>query len=441
MIGPVAQIPAGDGTSLDLFLLRFGKDGKLESPETAKLAVEAARAATDVFVFSHGWNNVYGDALRNYTRFAEGFIAQRAKFKLKVPADYRPVLIGIVWPSTWFVLDSEKGPVIAGSDDGGAGEIETMIAEVTDGWDAETRAQLFELVDGVESLTEAQAREVAALIQEKWPADEDGQSKQPDIANIIDAWKELDVGVEAAEGDDDDDEIGVVGGGDDRDDDVDAAGGFSFNPRVILRMASVWKMKGRAGDVGKLGVGPLLTRIAKPGLRVHLIGHSFGARVMLSAVAHSPVFDDNPVQSLLLLQPAVNRWCFAKEVVKDGKAAGYATVPDRVVRPIMTTWSTFDKPLHDVFHHALRGDNFAEINAAALGNTDRYGALGGYPPHGIDFEKEDAKAPGTKYKLDTPKRVISVDGSKIVDGKPAIDDHGDVNSPVTWWALHNLAGD
>ncbi|MDP9999749.1 hypothetical protein [Pseudarthrobacter sulfonivorans] len=437
MIGPVAQIPAGNGTSLDLYLLRFGKDGRLESPQTAELAVAAARAATDVFVFSHGWNNVYGDALRNYTRFAEGFIAQRAEFQLQVPADYRPVLIGIVWPSTWFVMDSENGPDIAGGDGKASGEIEAMTAEVTDGWDTGTRGQLLDLVDGVELLTEAQARDVAALLLGNWSEDEDGQSTRPDIDNVIDAWKEID-GVETAAGDDED-EIGVIGGGQ-SDAAVNAAGGFSLDPRGILRMASVWKMKDRAGDVGKLGVGPLLSRIAKPGVRLHLIGHSFGARVMLSAVAHSPVFDSNPVHSLLLLQPAVNRWCFAQDVAQLGRAAGYAKVPDRVVRPIIATRSTFDQPLHEVFHHALRGDNFGEINAAAVGDTDRYGALGGYPPQGIRFADQEAKAPGTRYDLGGGERVISANGSRVIDGKPMIDGHSDVNSPVTWWALHNLSG-
>ncbi|MHA7207932.1 hypothetical protein [Arthrobacter sp. MDT1-65] len=438
MIGPVVQIAAGRGISLDLYLLRFGKDGRLESPRTADLAIEAARAATDVFVFSHGWNNAYGDALRNYTRFAEGFIAQRADLHLKMPEDYRPVLIGIVWPSTWFVLQAEKGPDIASANGGDPGEIEAMISEVTDEWDSEMRAQLLELVDGVESLNQADAREVAAIILAKWPGDEDGLSKRPDINNMIDAWKEMDGSAEAVE-DDDEEEIGVIGGSEQSDDSVDAAGGFSLNPRGLLRIASVWKMKSRAGDVGKLGVGPLLTRISKTGIRIHLIGHSFGARVMLSAVAHSPVFDDIPIQSILLLQPAVNRWCFAQDVARLGKAAGYAKVPNRVVRPIVATRSNFDQPLHEVFHHALRGDNFAELNAAAAGDTDRYGALGGYPPQGIRFVDEEAKPAGTRYNLDVGERVISVDGSRLIDGRPAINDHGDVNSPVTWWTLHNLA--
>lgn len=453
MIGPVAQIAASGDSFVDLYLLRFGKDGLLESPQTAKLAVEAASAASDVFVFSHGWNNIYGDALRNYTQFATGFIAQRTGFARPVPRDYRPVLIGIVWPSTWFVLKSEKGPAIAGGDDRAAA-IEAMLDEVTEGWSAENRAGFVEIIDGVDAIDEAGAREVAGMVQAIWPEDEEGTSSIPDVDNILDAWmaitgsdginyEEEKVGILVADGSDngavDEAHDQSVGDTEDEDSlDAQAAGRFSFDPRGILRIGSVWKMKGRAGDVGKRGVAPLLAQMARPGVRIHLIGHSFGARVLLSAVAHSPVLDNHPVHSLLLLQPAVNRWCFAKKVVGKDVPGGYAHVPDRVIRPIIATRSTFDKPLHEMFHLALRGDNLGEITASAAGDTERYGALGGYPPQGIPVMTDVVHAAGIPYDLGITERVLSLDGSLRIDGKPAIDDHGDINSPVIWWALHNL---
>ncbi len=49
-----------------------------------------------------------------------------------------------------------------------------------------------------------------------------------------------------------------------------------------LRQATYWEMKKRAGVVGQTGLGPLIGRLheAQPGLRVHLVGHSFGARLV-----------------------------------------------------------------------------------------------------------------------------------------------------------------
>ena len=55
--------------------------------------------------------------------------------------------------------------------------------------------------------------------------------------------------------------------------------------REVLRDMSYYEMKNRAGVIGRAGLGPLLGRLAAaaPGLRVHLMGHSFGARLVAYA--------------------------------------------------------------------------------------------------------------------------------------------------------------
>src|SRR5262249_8493831 len=76
-----------------------------------------------------------------------------------------------------------------------------------------------------------------------------------------------------------------------------AAGGpqaaFSLSDldaRKLVRLATVLQMKDRASQVGAKGVGPLLRDIlrAHTEVRVHLIGHSYGAIVVLSAVCYPP---------------------------------------------------------------------------------------------------------------------------------------------------------
>jgi hypothetical protein len=88
----------------------------------------------------------------------------------------------------------------------------------------------------------------------------------------------------------------------------------------------------------------------------------------------------------------------------------------------------------------VRGDSLGEINTAAIGNTDRYGALGGYGPAGLGdiAHKEDVHAPSNAYDLNGPKKVLAIDGTVELNGKPAISGHGDISNPVTWWALHSL---
>jgi len=52
--------------------------------------------------------------------------------------------------------------------------------------------------------------------------------------------------------------------------------------RQALRQATYWTMKKRAGIVGSTGVSSLIERLAHtdPGLRIHLVGHSFVARLV-----------------------------------------------------------------------------------------------------------------------------------------------------------------
>jgi hypothetical protein len=196
-------------------------------------------------------------------------------------------------------------------------------------------------------------------------------------------------------------------------------------------------MKHRAGTVGTRGVAPVLHRIlAESDAPVHLIGHSFGARLLMSAISIEPL--PRPARSLLLLQPAVNRWCFAADVVGTGRTGGYRPVLDRVELPVLSTMSSHDLPLRQAFHLAVRGSSLGEPDIAAIGDTERYGALGGYGPAGLSAAEggsDSARAPGTPYAPPGSARIIAVDASREIDGRPAIGGHGDVNNPVTWWAL------
>lgn len=460
MIGPVEQIPLGGGESADLYLLRFDKDGRLRSPQTAELMLTAAAGATDVFVFSHGWNNTYAQALEAYRGFATGFAAQRSQLGQPVPTGYRPLLVGLIWPSTSFVLPWEQGPDIAGGppgqggDPGGGSDAQTeaMLADVTESMTEEDSATLTELVDGQRLLGADEARAAAELVRSSlWDeSDPDSGAPPPDVSEVLEAWQAVsraaiggggDEGTVETSGQDFDDDFGAVGGGAPAGAAPEAAGGLRFDPRDVLRLGSVWKMKGRAGTVGAKGVSPLLRRLLESTTaRVHLVGHSFGARVMLSAVAAAPL--TRKVRSLLLLQPAVNRWCFAPDVAGTGRTAGYASVPDRVEHPVVTTYSTHDAPLHEFFHLAVRGGSLGEPDIAAVGDTHLYGALGGYGPEGLAdgrLRRTDALAAGSlPYDLSAPARVLAVDGSVQLDGHPAIGGHGDISNPVTWWALRNL---
>jgi esterase/lipase superfamily enzyme len=63
-------------------------------------------------------------------------------------------------------------------------------------------------------------------------------------------------------------------------------------------------MKERAGTVGRIGLAPVLRALRQqlPLTRIHLIGHSFGGRVVTAAV-HA-LDDSTTVHTMTLLQAA-----------------------------------------------------------------------------------------------------------------------------------------
>ena len=107
-----------------------------------------------------------------------------------------------------------------------------------------------------------------------------------------------------------------------------------------LRVLSYTTMKARAGTIGQNGLGPLLAALhaQSPGVRVHLIGHSFGARLVSFTLAGVGTPADSPIASLLLLQGAFSHWSFAH--AKDnpfGNPGALNAYADRVHGPLVAT--------------------------------------------------------------------------------------------------------
>ena len=447
VIGPYEQIPMANGQTADLYLLRYDGDGRLLSPRTDAMLRQALPDATDVYLFSHGWNNVFDVALKRYRSFIHGFIQQRAEFKLPTPQNYKPILVGVIWPSTSFVLPSEAGPKIAAPPDADGDEArqsEEMLTFVTESLGADEQAQLAELVDGRTQLGADEARQAAALVLGALgdATDDESGAEPPDVDSLLAAWQAMDQaqGATPATAPVDDDDFGTVDSGGTTA--GPQAAGFSLDPRNLLRAATMWKMKSRAGTVGAKGVSQLVRAVLdNDDTRLHLVGHSYGARVVLSALATGGA-PPNKAHSVLLLQPAINRWCFAPDVAGRGFKGGFNPVLDRVRQPVVTTFSSHDSPLTKFFHLAAVGKkHLGEPDVAAVGNTELYGALGGFGPAGLGNLAATQKAlpPGNeRYALNGGRRVIAVNGGVSLDGKPAISNHGDISNPVTWWAMHCL---
>ena len=441
MIGPYRTFTTRARTAAPLYMLPFDKEGRVQAPRTREHALRALEsdAYTDVFFFSHGWNNDWEAATEKYEHFITGFIDSASE----ADAARRSLLLGVFWPSATLVLPGERAPRIAGAPDAGADAAEVAadrraVDEVAEQLDPAVVERFYELAQRDE-LAGEEALEFARLLAPLYATDhgDAGEATEtPEAEELVSSWA---AGGPRVTTDDDADPFDF-GTADDAGDGPAAAGILDrFDPRNAVRAGSVWLMKDRAGTVGSRGVADLLGDVlATSDAQVHLIGHSFGAKVMLSALTARR--HPRRPRSMLLLQPAVNHLCFATTVPGTDRVGGYRLALGAVERPIIVTYSRHDAPLTKWFHLALRRQaDLGEPKTAAWPNPpNEYAALGGFGPGGAEplTTRIPIKQPGDSYGLARqPGSILALDGSS------AIKDHSDISNAATWWALRELAWD
>lgn len=436
--GPWRVVTGPGGGTAPFYMIRFDRRGVCTSPSSLQHLVAAAAGATDVFVFSHGWNNDWASATRHYQEFIDQFNQQYEQGWHPPTRDYRPVLVGVHWPSTVLVPRDERGPDIAGGDAAGgegdaAREADLAVALLTEHLDVERAGRFYELADRP-ALGADEALELATLLAPALAGPEDELGSGPDIVpdpeDLVRLWASMpdaDPRVPVDRGGFVDDGSNPPPG--DRGPGPQTAGWLdNLNPRNLIRSATVLLMKDRAGRVGGAGVRAMLHDLleASTDSRVHLIGHSYGAKVVLSALAHG----DGPsreVESVLLLQPATSAQCFADP---DGAqpAGGYRPALERSRQPIMSTFSSHDVPLTRLFHLAARraSDRREAVIAAGL---SEFAALGGFGPQGTSsVTVVDARTAPQRYEM-PGTQVLAIRADAVISG------HGDVQNAATAWAL------
>ena len=440
-VGPYRVIsgPAGD---IPWYMVSFDRNGRCTAPRTAQELVERAASGgyTDVVVFSHGWNNNWAQATARYESFVNGYMDI---LRERPPAGQplRPLLVGIFWPSIALITESEEAPDIAG---GGAGRDEDVAAEraavdeLGQTLPAERAQEFYSLVQRDELDPDA-ARELAAMFLPLLGSEltEAGETEPPAPDDLLAAWR----GHSAATPVTDLDELGFYAEQDPQaglaaaGDAPETAGLKGLDPRDLVRAFTVWQMKDRAGVVGSRGVAALLTGLLEqPSPAVHCVGHSYGAKVILSAIC-APRSGPASVRSVLLLQPAVSAQCFAPDAGGTGRPGGFRAALERVQLPILSTFSAHDAALTRFYQWAMRRRQDAGEPEIAAAGPPRYGALGGFGPGGLGGAADiiEVRDPGTPYPLGPgPLRVHGVRATRTISS------HGDVSNPSTWWMMQQL---
>jgi hypothetical protein len=193
--------------------------------------------------------------------------------------------------------------------------------------------------------------------------------------------------------------------------------------KELLRQATYYAMKRRAGGVGQAGLGPVLGEIARkaPGLRIHLVGHSFGARLVSFALAGLP--DGAQVRSVTLLQGAFSHYAFSGPLPFDAKGGALHGMQSRVAGPVVACHSQHDQALGVMYPLASQ---VAGDDRSFLGLDGRWGAMG----HDGFQSLAGTAALSLADVLagpDLPAGCVSVDASAVVcHGGPPAGAHSDI---------------
>ncbi|MBX7452245.1 alpha/beta hydrolase [Mycolicibacterium sp. 3033] len=437
-------------TLLGPWALSFDADGDVDaSGEQQILTNLRGSHVTDLVMFSHGWNNDEAAASSLYARWFD-------LLKSQVNPDHVVGFIGIRWPSQLWrdvtIPDFDAPP--RGT---GAAGVEAAAAA-----DAGTPALSPEDLQNLKTVFPRGAGEldeIAALL-----AAEPSEAGVDDLFRALRAFNSA-VTVESTDGEapdsaqpamlDDptkadavfekyadalvDSGVVIAGGG-------GAAGvrdrldKLWQGAKAALRGLSYWQMKNRAGVVGQRGVGPLIGRIiAEPEfahLRVHLIGHSFGGRVVSFALAGMPPSDPSPVKSVTLLEGAFSRFAFTDPLPwPPGERGALAGMLTRIDGPLTVCFSSHDTALS--LSYPLASLASGDDRAAAEDPLFRFraiGSLGAYQSPTVPID-----AVGTHYPF-TKGAILNIDSSAVVDeGDPPSGAHSDIFHEELAWIAASAA--
>jgi hypothetical protein len=373
---------------LPFFPLEITKDGQIFSP-SQQAAIEAAAGnsgtgkLTDLFVISHGWNNDMAEARDLYDKLFANITALMPGHASL--ANRKFAVVGVFWPSKKFA-DSElipSGGAASLDDDGGpsSSAIQQKLESLKGTFDVDDKALLDQakaLVVGIEdspAKQEAFVKIVRSLLPNTPSDSADDASDKFFTETPGELFRVLSAPSFAPPPSGD-------GVGSSLDMDEQAGGAASIGDFFsgikaaawrLLNYATYYQMKERAGVVGK-ALNTVLgsVRNLRPDLRIHLIGHSFGARAVTASVDGTAAI--RPA-SLSLLQGAFSHNGFTEKF--DGQKDGFfrkVVAQSKVNGPIFATHTVNDKAVGIAYALASR---LVFENAAAVGDeNDEYGGIG-----------------------------------------------------------------
>ena len=439
------QLPTGEPA----WDLQFDQNGQLTAPAQGDFLDEVATAGvTDLFAFSHGWG-ASADSARGLYDQMFPMIRNAAHGLAGIG---KIGFAGIYWPSLWFPPTPATPPPAAGApqaSDGAPVGLSAGTAALSGADIASALAPGF--ADPAQQATLTQIGQLIDQGQAAAGSGEPDAAKQQRLEQISQLIKSL-MPPPAPDGEyEDSGETALLLTDDPVTDYQAAADAFGSAPSTgaqqdigdwfgkaingakdALRVFSYNTMKARAGTVGQNGLGPLLAALhaRSPAVRVHLIGHSFGARLVSFTLSGVGTPADSPVASLLLLQGAFSHWSFAHAQDNPfGSPGALNAYANRVHGPLAATHTIYDWAVGVWYPKA---SFLAQQDAQAV-VADRWGGMGS---DGFQAVKpaQDLAMPaqgGTSYGF-TPGTFYRIDAASVINnttGEPFSGAHSDIRKP------------
>lgn len=371
-------------------LTEYGKSGKARDNQHANALRKFVgdHDLDDLVVISHGWRNNAAEATALYSGICGhlGDLLAAGTKPAQAMAGRKIGVMGVLWPSKPYRETDDFGEDVGGAASASSTDIDPLLVleDLTDALSDEVPdADLEELAararlaiddsgafpsffDALrETLAKFDDADEAALEegdQAAFSPEADGRTVQTQLESFLRSSTNL--------SDADMQRGGAAGGV------VDGARG---TVGMLLNFSTFYTMKKRAGKVGKNGVAETLkgVRGVKSDLRIHLVGHSFGARVLTMATHAIAGTPEAKPDSLSLLQAAFSQNSFSHRFPPDFTPGFFHPVvgQDWVSGPILVTHTHNDRAVTVAYSIAsmISGQNAAALGA---GEPSQYGGLG-----------------------------------------------------------------
>jgi hypothetical protein len=397
--------------------LTFDADGDVDTGQRDRLLDGVRRrGVVDLVVLAHGWNSDRSGATGLYSRFLAPFpeLAPHAKLGY----------VGVLWPSMRFsdepIPDLEPAPAVAPRRPALDKRTRLALSEVFPGRSVvvERLARLLERrADEGPSLEEF-GRLVRLLVEVSPQGPQGACAADTVAAGVPEGTPGMLCGNTAAVCADFAAALAEV------ETSGVPTGAAPSPPQVwdgaheLLRQATYFAMKRRAGTVGERGLGRLLGRLARtaPHVRVHLVGHSFGARLVSFALRGLPE-GVRTVKSVTLLQAAFSHYAFAARLPHDPRASGVLDGRHRRIDgPLVCCHSRHDSALGTIYPLASRmaGDarTVLGLSVNSLLGT-KWGALGYGGVRAVEGTRSFELADALRVRLPA-SGCVNVDAAAVV---------------------------